>query len=253
MVLPGFMVSSIVAIQEFSSEFRFNFYYEPVGDGDVHFEAGLELNPYRDQHLVLAAVDLRVLGKVLGKVDGHHRLRSPRGVKAQAHVLVVLVSHYVGARGKDHPLRIVLCSKLVVSRRAGHIVLEVGARRYIAHLKAGACPGPGSLVRRDANDLDQKVIVRAGEADNLRLLLRLGEVGLHIVEVGGVVEGVVAVHRLAREALLVGEDHFSVVAGLKAVHLGVMSVADADDTVGALAQRREGRRALGNLLIWDNN
>ncbi len=141
------------------SEFRFNFDYEPLRYGHADQEAGLELDADGDEDLVLAAVDVGVGGEEFGEVHGHHRFGRTSRVEAEVHVLVVLVSHDVGTGAQEHLSGVVLCVKFVVRHGARNTVLEVGAWGDIAHLKAGGGAGPGSLVRRDANDLDQEVIM----------------------------------------------------------------------------------------------
>lgn len=56
----------------------------------------LELDAYRDEHFMFGTVYNRIVGKEPGEVDFGQRFPVRGGAQADVHVLVVLVTHYVG-------------------------------------------------------------------------------------------------------------------------------------------------------------
>ena len=113
---------------------RFHLFDVPFGYAYRDFSR-LELEAYRDEHFVFGTVDNGIVGKELGEVDFGQRLPIKGGAQADVHVLVVLVTHYIGTGREQRFPGLVFGFKQIVGRFPAGPVLEIGTGRDSAYLK----------------------------------------------------------------------------------------------------------------------
>lgn len=106
----------------------------------------LELDAYRDEHFMFGTVYNRIVGKEPGEVDFGQRFPVRGGAQADVHVLVVLVTHYVGTGREQRFSGFVFGFKQIVGCLPTGPILKIGTGRDSAILKhrQRACAGfPG--------------------------------------------------------------------------------------------------------------
>ena len=122
----------------------------------------LELDAYRDEHFMFGTVYNRIVGKEPGEVDFGQRFPVRGGAQADVHVLVVLVTHYVGTGREQRFSGFVFGFKQIVGCLPTGPILKIGTGRDSAYLKhrQRACAGSRG---GNSGHFHRQIVVRAGE------------------------------------------------------------------------------------------